>query len=57
MKFGGLEEVVYAVLIFTDKVIGWLSFVLGGADSPDTFTNGLWELLGMTKDENPSEEG
>lgn len=54
MKFGALEEVVYAVLTFTDKVVGWLAFVLGGAESPDSFTNALWEILGIVK--NPSDE-
>ena len=47
VKFGALEEVVAAILIFTDKVIGWLGFVLGGNESPDEFTSGLWELLGI----------
>lgn len=55
MKFGAFEEVVYAVLIFTDKVVGWLSFVLGGAEEPDTFTNALWDLLGMTKEDGSAE--
>lgn len=52
IKFGALEEVVTAVLIFTDKVVGWLGFVLGGNDKPDTFTNALWELLGIEKPAN-----
>lgn len=47
VKFGALEEVVSAILIFMDKVIGWLGFVLGGNESPDEFTNGLWEILGI----------
>ena len=50
IEFGALEEVVTAVLIFTDKVVGWLGFVLGGNDSPTDFTNALWELLGLTKE-------
>lgn len=49
IKFGALEEVVASILLFTDKVIGWLGFVLGGNESPDEFTSGLWEILGITR--------
>lgn len=51
MKFGALEEVVFAVLGFFDNVIGWLNFVLGGAESPDEYEGYLEGLLGIKKSE------
>ena len=45
MKFGALEEVVYEILGFFDSVIGWLNFVVGGAESPYDYENTLRDLF------------
>ena len=50
MKFGALEEVVYDILGFFDSVIGWLYYVLGGAESPYEYEGYLEGLFGMKEE-------
>ncbi|MGN0467957.1 MAG: hypothetical protein ACI4GY_04460 [Acutalibacteraceae bacterium] len=44
MKFGAFEELFYEFLRFLDRVMGWLNYVIGGADDPYEYEH-FWENL------------
>lgn len=44
MKFGAIEDLLREFLRFLDRVMGWLNYVIGGADSPYEYEK-FWESL------------
>lgn len=49
MNFNAFEELFLDFLRFLDRVMGWLNYVVGGADSPYEYEH-FWENLFPKKD-------
>ena len=48
MSFSEFEKIWYEFLHFLDRVMGWLNYVVGGADDPYGY-DGFWENLFPTR--------
>ena len=49
MNFDAFKDFWAALLHFMDRVMGWLNYVLGGADDPYAY-DGFWENLFPNRD-------